>query len=91
MDVIYLDFEKAFDKAPHRRLLIKTDALDFIGKKLKLIENWLISREQRVIIGNNSGWTLDLVKSGAPQGMRVFPLRLASLILLFLVLKFLPS
>ena len=44
MDVVYLDFQKAFDKVPHQRLLLKLKAhglhIDetFIGL---LISQWL--------------------------------------------------
>ena len=44
MDVIYLDFQKAFDKVPHRRLLSKLSA-HVKGKILVWIEHWLTGRE----------------------------------------------
>ena len=35
IDVIYLDFQKAFDKVPHKRLLIKLVAHGIAGNALK--------------------------------------------------------
>ena len=40
MDVIYLDFSKAFDKVPIRRLLMKIEGLGITGKVLRWIEEW---------------------------------------------------
>ena len=48
IDVIYLDFQKAFDKVPHKRLMMKIDALDITGEVFKWIEDRLKDREQRV-------------------------------------------
>ena len=47
MDVLYLDFKKAFDKVPHHRLSIKMRALGIGGELETWIENWLrgINRE----------------------------------------------
>ena len=36
VDVIYLDFQKAFDKVPHKRLLIKLKYHGMGGKRRKL-------------------------------------------------------
>ena len=41
MDVLYLDFSKAFDKAPHQRLLRKTGAHGIGGGVAAWISEWL--------------------------------------------------
>ena len=56
VDMIYLDFQKAFGKVPHRRLLNKLRAHSVKGKILAWIEDWLTGRKQRVgIKGSFSG------------------------------------
>jgi ribonuclease P/MRP protein subunit RPP40 len=65
VDVIYLDFQKAFDKAPHERLLSKLKATGINGKLLRWIRQWLTGRKQRVVInGVMSDW--QEVLSGIP-------------------------
>ena len=49
VDVIYLDFAKAFDKVPHKRLLVKLDAIGVGGNVLSWIDDWLTGRVQRVV------------------------------------------
>jgi len=44
---IYLDFQKAFDKVPHRRLILKLQAHGFGGNVLRWIENLLYGRQQK--------------------------------------------
>ena len=57
MDINYLDFAKAFDKVPHKRLLAKCEGLGVRGKVLGLIEEWLKNRKQRVVLnGKSSQW-----------------------------------
>ena len=46
VDVIYLDFQKAFDKVPHARLLNKLLAHGISGKILQWIGEWLKGRQQ---------------------------------------------
>ena len=73
VDIIYLDFQKAFDKVPHRRLLMKLNAHGITGNVLQWIENWLSNRKQRVILnGCFSEWRD--VNSGAPKGSVLGPL-----------------
>ena len=63
LDAIYLDFSKAFDKVPHRRLLMKLENYGITGKVLKWIQSFLINRRQRVRIGKASrsrhGWIVE--------------------------------
>eukprot|EP00061_Rhincodon_typus_P013731 g40284.t1 len=47
VDVIYLDFQKAFEKVPHRRLLNKIRTHGVWGKVLAWIEGCLTGRRQR--------------------------------------------
>ena len=72
-DCIYLDFAKAFDSVPHKRLLNKLQAYGITGKKLKWVEDFLTDRQQRVIVAQEkSSWTK--VMSGIPQGSVLGPL-----------------
>ena len=58
VDVIFLDFQKAFDKVPHGRLLLKVKAMGIGSLVANWIVSWLSDRKQRVIInGKCSGWS----------------------------------
>ena len=50
MDVVYLDFQKAFDKVPHQRLLLKLKAHGIGNDPINWTEEWLTHRRQRVIV-----------------------------------------
>ena len=43
MDLVYLDFAKAFDKVPHLHLMAKVRAHGIEGKVANWIEEWLDS------------------------------------------------
>ncbi len=56
LDIVYLDFQKAFDKVPHNKLMFKVKHLGIAGNVHNWIENWVSNRKQRVVI---NGTTLD--------------------------------
>ena len=72
LDIIYLDFRKAFDSVPHKRLLIKLAAYGIDGALLKWIENFLSNRSQYVKVGNSVSDRSEVL-SGIPQGSILGP------------------
>jgi len=73
IDVIYTNFEKAFDKVPHRRLISKLKTYKLHSSVIEWIQNFLSQQKQRVRVHDEfSCWIK--VLSGIPQGSILGPL-----------------
>ena len=67
IDVIYMDFRKAFDSVPHNELLVKLLNMAITGTLWKWFESYLSNRSQCVSINNTLSNCLPVL-SGVPQG-----------------------
>ena len=67
IDDINMDFQKAFDSIPHRRLLGKLKSYGITGDVFMWLKAFLTNRKQKVQVnGTSSNWC-DVI-SGVPQG-----------------------
>ena len=73
VDVIFLDFAKAFDKVLHRCMLAKLQAHGIDGQVMRWVASWLKGRKQRVCLDGHSSRWVDVL-SGIPQGSVLGPL-----------------
>jgi hypothetical protein len=73
LDIFYADFEKAFDRVSHPKLMVKLKSYGITGEIAAWIENFLRKRRQGVVMGDVSS-ELREVKSGVPQGSVLGPL-----------------
>ena len=79
-DIIYFDFQKAFDSVNHDIILSKLkEQYNIDGSLLRFFKCYLENRYQRVVIGNKMS-TPCQVRSGVPQGSILGP----TLFILFL-------
>lgn len=72
-DVVYLDYEKAFDRVPIKRLVSKLQHFGIRGNLLMWIENFLSDRTFRVRVGNDLSDSYNVL-SGVPQGSVLGPI-----------------
>ena len=80
IDVVYLDFMKACDTVPHKRLIGKLKS--YFHYTLRWIQAILSDRVQQVSVnGINSEWAN--VTSGIPQGINDLPENIVSNVYMF--------
>ena len=72
VDIIYIDFSKAFDRVPHERLLIKMKSYGISLQVLKWVKGFLKDRNMRVRVGQSMSEP-GAVLSGIPQGSVLGP------------------
>ena len=72
-NLIIMDFAKAFDKVPHRRLLHKLNYYGIRGSTHKWINPWLSGRTRQVVLDGQAANSVPVL-SGVPQGSVLGPI-----------------
>ena len=70
---VFLDISKAFDRVWHDGLIFKLKQNGISGNLIKLFENYLHNRKQRVVL-NGFYSDYSVIESGVPQGSVLGPL-----------------
>ena len=73
LDVVLIDFAKAFESVVHDKLVAKLDWYGFRGNLLSWLKDFLSERLQYVVVGKSES-NIQPVQSGVPQGSVLGPL-----------------
>ena len=74
-NLIIMDFAKAFEKVPHRRLIYKLEYYGIRNDILRWITTWLSGRTQKVVLDSVHVCSDPApVLSGVPQGSVLGPI-----------------
>ena len=73
VDLIMLDFSKAFDTVAHNKLLLKLEHYGIQSNTYSWLQTWLTKRTQKVVVEGETSKTLKVL-SGVPQGTVLGPL-----------------
>ena len=72
VNVVYIDFCKAFDSVSHQKLLFKLEKYGITGKCFSWVKDFLTGRSQKVKVGDSFSDEHN-VTSGVPQGSVLGP------------------
>ena len=70
---LFIDLEKAFDSIWKKGLIVKMSSLNFGGKALALIDNFLTARQVRLNVNGEMGKCRECKEYGLPQGSALSP------------------
>ena len=73
LDMVFLDYKKAFDSVPHQRLVHKLKSYGFGDRIIQWVANFLNERKQIVTVRGHSSKPVSVL-SGVPQGSVLGPL-----------------